>query len=330
MAIAVLGAFGVGGCTAVFAVGADVARPATVPLRVFPRIVVVAEATPESDRLGSRLVTHLEAGRSTVERASAGLTERQLAEGTLPPGTAVVVVHAILTQRDRSIIARRQTLECGPLGCQSSRRNRIEATTVVTGHAVLTVFDGSSGRNLQRETVTTEEVGRDALGMRLRVFEQLVTLTGELVDQRTEHVTIELLPSESEGVRAALLAIEHGEWPRGRALLEAVAASSAFAMLPPEERALVLYDLGQAHRFDESVPADVRFARASESLRAALLLDPQTRFANALDELGAHRRSRQLLLAQREAESHNFRLAQEDGSEPIPSAPSSYRRRDRP
>ncbi len=321
--LAAYGAACATGCSNVITVRAEVLRPARVPLRVFPRIVVVPSDDAASQRLGQRLIAHLQTGRSIVERASESRSERMLSRGSLPRGTVVVRVRAVLTESERSVVTRRQTIECGPLGCWDEHRDRIEAVVLIEGHVVLTVLDGPSGRSLQRQVVSAEEVGRDVLGMRLRVFERLVTSTAELVDQRTELVDIELLPVESRAVHAALDAIQSGAWARGRSLLELVVRSSAFTSWTAEQRALVHYDLGQAHRFDPSVPPDVRFERASESLGAAVRLDPQRRFAEALEALETQRRSQNLVIEQRDAASHNFRIASEDDG--IPPPPASYR-----
>src|SRR5690606_33528910 len=151
---------------------------------------------------------------------------------------------------------------------------------------------------LQREVLTEEEVGEDVLGMRLRVVERLVTRAQRLIDQRTESVEVHLEEVEAEEVVAALERIRVGDWTRGREALERYVEGAGFAAQPDEVRARVLYDLGQARRFDTTIEAERRFARAGEAMRAAVRLRPQSRYATALAELAAHRRSRAMVLEQ--------------------------------
>lgn len=310
------------GCSSALTVRGDVVRPARVPVRAFPRILVVSDGTPEGETVADAVARHLASGRSRVQRLPpAEVTARRDAD-RIPRATVVVRTAVELVRRDRPEWARRRELDCGPLGCIESQRPYVRDVPVLTGRLTVTVADGPSGRSLQREAVEEQQSGVDLLGMRLRVLERLSERARELVDQRTERVVVELHPVEHPAVRAALALIREGEWTAGRRRLERFTESEAFAALPVDRRALVLYDLGQSLRFDTSLPPDQRFDRAAQALRAAVRLVPEPRYANALGELRSHRRSRAMVREQQEAMAHNFRLGQ-PGPE-VPEPPAHY------
>ena len=108
-------------------------------------------------------------------------------------------------------------------------------------------------------------------------------------------------------------------------MLERFVGSTSFEALRSEERALVLYDLGQICRFDRSLPADERFRRSAGALRRAVRLDPEIRYANALAELEAHRQSRALVHEKDDAMAHNFRIAKDPTGASVPDPPATYR-----
>lgn len=314
----------VGGCSTSMTVRGRVVHPAQVPVRVFPRILVIASDGAESEPLAAAIAAHLEGDGSLVRRGTAAEARALRERGELARGTILLHVDAALRDERRAGWTRSNRLECGPLGCVESTRPVMRYVPAVAGHAALTVFDGRTGRRLQRETVDAEEAGGDPMGMRLQVLGRLTERAIEMLDQRAEDVAIELHPTEAPEVQAALHAIRDGRWTHGRDLLEQYVGSEDFGALPDEERARVLYDLSQAHRFDPSVPVDVRFERASEALHAAVQLHPQDRYASALTELAAHRRARELVQAQEQARHHNFRVGRTD-RDPVPEPPASYR-----
>lgn len=318
LALALTSACG-GGLT----VAGTVVRPAAVPLRAFPHILVVRGSGEESREVAEQLAAHLGGSRSEVRTPTAEEVAALRERGALRPGTVVVAVDAELFQEDRPTWGRRDMMDCGPVGCVETQRPAMQSTPVVIGRVRLTVTDGPSGRALQREDLVEEEVGPDVLGSRLRVLERLGERTTSLVDQRAEPVRVELLHVDAPEVRRALELIARGQWAHGASALQAFAESTAMDALPPDARARVLYDLGQARRFDPSLPPEERDARASEALRAAVRTVPDARYAAAIVELSAHRRSRALVRAQEEARTHNFRLASDAGA--VPEPPASYR-----
>ncbi|MBX3271543.1 MAG: hypothetical protein KF729_14855 [Sandaracinaceae bacterium] len=311
------------GCGGGLRVGGEIDRPARMPVRAFAHIVVVADESEASRAIAERLIEHLRGGDSRVELRSGAELEALRAAGRVARGTIALGVEATLLEEARRAWSRRPILECGAFGCLDTPHPRVVELGAVRGHLTLTVADGPSGRPLQREELAAEEEGTDPLGMRLRILERLSTDATRLVDAQRETVDVELLAVDVREVRDALDAIGAGLWDRGAAALDRFVASPAFGALGAEARARVLYDLGQARRFDPSLPPDERHARAAEALRAAIRLDPRPRFSRALDDVAADRRSGSLLRAQREARAHNFRLAR--GEDPVPEPPATYR-----
>lgn len=315
-----------GGCSGALSVRGEIVQPARVPVRAFPRILVTADDAPEAARLADAMARHLAVGRSAVRRLAPTEVDAMRSAGRLHRATGLVHVSLTMSRRDRPAWMRRDTLDCGPLGCIESRRPYVEDVPVVRVELVLTVRDARSGRLLQRERVEEEESGMDVLGMRLRVLERVEESALALLDQRPEPVTVELHPVDAPAVRAALAHIAEGSWSEGRARLERFVRSDAFEALPAAQRAVVLYDLGLARRFDATIPAARRFEAAARALRAAIRLVPEPRFASALAELEAHRRSRALVREQQEATAHNFSLARADETEAgLPAPPPAYR-----
>ena len=316
------------GCAQVVNIPLRLTRAAQVPVRAFPRVLVVADPTDESAQVAAHLVAHLGGGRSRVREVSRRRARELVRTGTLRPGTILVHVRAELISSERPTVVRRRELECGPLGCVDRQRSRFEAVPVLTGYARLTVVDGVTGRRLQREEVSASETSDDPMGMRLRVLERLLSLTAELVDPQVELQPVELLPTELPEVQAAVRELRGGHATRARRRLTRLVRSDHFSALPLEVRAQVLFDLGQAHRLDVGVPAALRFRRSHEALRAAVRLVPEPRFARALDQLESQRRSRAEVLAQERATAHNYGIARdaaEGRDRSVPNAPTGYR-----
>ncbi len=312
-----------GGCTPAVTVRGAVLQPARVPIRAFPTILVVTNADPDTETLADAVARHLEGGDSTVRRLREVELDDLRDAGQVARATAVVRLRVTVTTREQARWDRRSELSCGPGGCIQRARSVVAGVPIVVGDVALDVIDGPSGRVLQRERLLAEESGPDDVAARLRVAERLVERVGELVDQRTEQVAVQLLPLEEPAVREALQTIAEGRWGAGRRQLERFVAGPAFASLPPRDQARALYDLGQARRFDRSLPAETRFDRAAEALRRAVRLTPEPRFAEALAQLDDHRRSRAMVAEQRAATAHNFALAAREREAPTP--PPSYR-----
>lgn len=313
VAVAVL----VAGCAGALTARGQVVQPAQVPVRAFPKIVVIASEEPESAELASTIAQHLARGRSVVDRLERAELDRLREAGGIERATVIIDVRALVTRGDRPELAQGERLDCGPNGCMDWRRT--ESTPVIRADVRLSVADGPSGRTLQEVELSEEESGVDAVAVRLRVLARVAERTLALLDQRVEEVRVHLYPIDHPTVRGALASMRDGRWEEGRRALESFVRTRTFRALPTDQRAFVLYDLGQARRFDVSVPADQRFDAADRALRAAVRLVPQPLFARAVAELEAHRRNRDMVRVQQEAMAHNFGLSPSAEAPPAPS-----------
>lgn len=316
-------------CSGAVTVNARVVTPAAVPLRAFPRIWVAAGVLATDGVLADRLAAHLRVGaRSAVKRVSIDRLERPRHAGEIPQATVIVLLESDFDETTRTEWTTRPETVCGPLGCYTTQRPYSYDVPTVVGQLVLTVYDGPSGRVLQRLTVRSRSAGAGYEDLQTRVVENLARRLLQLVDQRARVVEVDLWPVAVARVRAAVAKIAAGQWRQGRLLLERFARTTEMHRLEPEDRARVLYDIAQARRFDESFEQSpvTRLERAERVLRHALELDPEEgRYARALAEIAEQRRDEALLREQRDAAEHNFRL----GAPPppgVPDAPPSYRR----
>lgn len=303
----------------------EVVQPAQVPVRAFPRILVTSTDDAESREIALSVARHLALGRSAVDRVDRAAIATLRAEGQIERATVVIEVSTTLSQHATAGWTRSEGVDCGPVGCLDSPRRRVREVPVLRARLIVTVQDGPTGRALQRVELSEEESGADPLAMRLRVLERLAAQALALVDQRIEQVPVHLYPVDVPDVRAALDAVRAGRWAEGRRILEEFVDADDFDALPREQRALVLYDLGQARRFDATLPAERRFRAAGRALRAAVRLVPAPLYARALADLEQHRQSRAMVREQQEAMAHNFGL--EVGSDRgSPAPPPRYRR----
>lgn len=312
----------VAGCGGAVTVQGEVVQPAQVPVRAFPRILVTAPNDPESQDLALAVARHLALGRSTVDQLEPGAIRELREAGRIERTTAVVELRTTLVRRDQPGWSRSDGLDCGPVGCVEATRTTVRDVPVLQGQVYVKVADGPSGRSLQEVAISEEESGGDVLGMRLRVLERLAQRTLAMLDQRIERVPVHLYPVAHAGVQRALDAVREGRWSEGRRRLEELVRSEAFRELPADQRALVLYDLGQTRRFDAGLPADVRFPSAMRALTAAVRLVPHPLYAQAIADLEQHRRSREMVREQQEAMAHNFALSRPTDT---PEPPERYR-----
>lgn len=300
----------------------EVLQPAQVPVRAFPHILVTAPADAESQELARAVARHLALGRSEVEQLAPEAIEAARDDGRIERTTVVVELQSTLSRVDQPAWAQSDGLDCGPVGCMDPGHSGMRDVPVLTGNVLVIVWEGASGRALQRVEIAEEESGGDLMGMRLRVLERLVQRTLALLDQRIELVPVHLYPVAHAEVQRALDAVRAGRWGEGRRHLEALVRSPGFRALPADQRALVLYDLGQTRRFDATVPAEQRFAGAMRALRAAVRLVPHPLYAQAIADLERHRRSREMVREQQEAMAHNFALSRPPDT---PEPPARYR-----
>lgn len=308
-------------------VRAEVPLPPEVPVRAFPEIVVVVEGHGESAEIADALARHLAASArsSRIER----LDEIALGNRSLGPAAIVIRIDVRVLESLRPTWVTRPQTVCGPWGCTTQDRTTMSDVAVVDAEVVLEVSEGRSGRVLQELRLREREENADVIGMRLRAIARLRARVIAAVEPRSIVLDVEFEPVDDAEVRAALEAIRAGHPGQARRALERVLEHDGFASRDVEERAKILFDLGQARRLEARAEASLsaqeraqRIEEAAGAIRAAIRLDPRAPYARALEQIEAEREAAERMRALEEAALHNFAL---DRGEPtVPAPPSAY------
>ncbi|MEM6961549.1 MAG: hypothetical protein AAF550_07390, partial [Myxococcota bacterium] len=323
-----LGMHATAGCSRPVLSHGVVVYPAAVPARAFPLIVVLLGEGSEATALSRSLAEHLsEGGESEVRLMSADELSSARQQGLLHPSTVVLAAELRVREHSRPTWTTMPETVCGPVGCFTERRTRLQDLPEVLGSVTILVTDGATAEELQRVTIRAQQEGRDGYSMRRRVLEELDRDARTLFDPKTLRVEVPLLEVDHPDMSAAIEAIRGGNWKEGRLCLERQISEDSFASLSHPDQARVLYTLAQARRFDPS-PAQVklRFDAAEAAVTAAIRLDPRSEYAEALEELRRHRMQVETLEAQRAAAAHNFSIV--PGAERptgVPTPPPGYR-----
>jgi len=321
-ALVLAGAFA--GCVGPTVV-ATVPTPALVPLRTFPVIVLAPGPRSAERRIGEALARHLRGDGREVRLVDQASIEAMRQRGELPPASVVVGLEVEELRASRTRLGNRPETVCGPAGCYTRGRPDSYQVPTLRMRARLTVFEGPTGRPLQRLGVEAQEEGRSYARMRDRAVQQLLGRLRTMVDPHVERVSVRLRSVDLPAVEPALEEMRRGRWHRARRRLEALVRSEGFGRLGARERARVWYDLGVARRFDPETFArdpERHFRAAETALRRALRLDPDPAYDRALADLLAHRERARLLRAQQQAAEHNFRLG--PAAPPMPLPPPGY------
>jgi hypothetical protein len=310
------------GCAGVTRVGAAVAHPAQIPIRAFPRVVLVPGLGPHDREIADALALHLmSSGLSDVRVQASALLEDV---GIEAPGTAVVQLSIALSTVGRTDWVNRPDTVCGAFGCYQTTRTYPVYMPVTDARMTVVVRDGHTGRTLQEAVITARCSSASQTQMERSILHDLADRLGEAVDVRDEPVRVELLDLDDETVERAIALLRRGAWHEGREVLEGFIASGQVAALDREERARAYYDLGLARRFDPTTMDDPErhFALARAALDKALELDArEDRYAAALSALDAHREQARIVREQALALEHNRSLADARAAVgPIPAA----------
>lgn len=313
------------GCGAGTTVSGTLVHPATVPVRSFPRIWIAGGHLDHEVGLLDALAAHLRGGRAEVRRVELDALEPMRVARRIPAATVVVIVDVRVREGSRSEWASRPETVCGPVGCYTQQRSYVYELPTLAVAATLTVYDGPTAQVQQRVTVRANEEGRDYESMREIAMREIREKLVRMVDQRREEIDVVLLSVDVPEVERAIETIDAGDWTTGRRMLEEAWRSPAVRALDAEDRARVLYDIGQARRFDPATLDDpeAHFAAAERALRAAVRLDPRERYGNAIEALERHRRQVMVARAQERAAEHNYRLMRERAPA-TPEPPPSY------
>jgi hypothetical protein len=316
------------GCASYRTARGEIAHPAAIPLRSFPRIWLARGHLPEETAFVEGLAAHLATlGDAAVRIVDIDELEPARVAGNIPPATVVVLSAIDFREGTETRWTSRPQTTCGAIGCYTTRRSYAYDVPTLRAQLSLTVYDGPTAHVEQRVHLPAREEGREYATMRRRAVTALLDKTKTLVEQRHEIVDVHLYEVDVESVRDAISVLEAGDWTRGRAMLERAVKTQEVRALPREERARAIFDLGQARRFDPSTQGDLgrHFAAAERALAFALRLHPTSTYERALLDLRAHRHSVELARAQEEAAEHNYRVG-----EGIPEPPPAYGDRNPP
>ena len=316
--------------TAIVACGnvvtATVYYPAALPLRTFPHVVVSCGQNRDEAFLARHLVAHLFREGSSRQCMPHERVEFLWEQNEASDVRVLVVLDLSIQDHVRTVFENRSSVACSTVGCYT-RSDETRDFHVVDATLRISVYDGLSAQSRQQLHLQAREEGYNYAPLRSLVLHRLVEKVLRLVDARAERVSVRILHSDHSVVNRAVDFAQQGQWRDARITLQRFVATPEFRGLSASEKALILYDLALAWRFDTSMENDLsaRFAIADELLRRALRLDPQPLFAEALDDLGRHRTQLLLLQEQQRATEHNFQLLhQSNPQERIPSPPSEY------
>ncbi|AKF06515.1 hypothetical protein [Sandaracinus amylolyticus] len=316
------------GCGGSLQVRATVETPPELPIRVFPEVAIVHGTAPEDFDVADALAHHLAASARDglrVEHVDEDGLERRRANGSFGPASAIIRVDTHVVETARPSFLSRPDTVCTTWGCNTVRRSVVEDLPVVVGRVMLRVSEARTDRLLQELTIEEREEGSDPLSMRMRIVERLRRRVIGAVDPGERQLDVELVDVDDAEVRAALQAVREGHPREALATLERVVSRRTFEQRSDEQRARVMFDLGQARRLAARASGepdvDSRLEVAERTIRDALMLHPEATFARALTQLREERAARERMRAHRAAASHNFAL---DRGPAVPPAPPGY------
>lgn len=314
------------GCGGVTHLQADVVVPAHVPLRIYPRVLLVATADADTLLLSAALEEQVARdGLVRVERVEPVLLADLLAAGQVAPHTAVVELELELVEMTRERVTRRPETVCDSAGCYARERPASYFVPRVEGVLRFRVREAAGGPPLAEMALRAAAEARPPDSLRESVRAELTGLLLGLIEARVERERVVLLGVDGaprDGVAEAIALARTGRWSAARRLLEELV--ERFSELPPQEHARLLHDLALARRFDPSTLAsdpEAHFRAAMRPLRRAIALDPRGRYREALERLVAHRELvRQRAMQERAAEENHAMEASVPGAPPPPPA----------
>lgn len=323
--LSLMGVTWLAGCGGATTVSGAVVHPAEIPVRSFPRVWIAGGHLGYELELLEALNVHLGGGRADVRRVELDDLEPMRVNGRIPPATVVLILDVRMEEGTRPEWTTRPETVCGPMGCYTSNRSVVYEVPTLEATAILTVYDGPTARIQQRARTRSRHEGRDYPVMRDRAVRVLKEKLLAMVDQRREEVDVDLLEVDVPDVERAIAVIDEGNWSEGRRILDASWDTPAVQALDDEDKARVLYDIGQARRFDPSTLGDhdAHFDAAERAFRAAIRHDREEEvYAEALEALERHRRQVEVVRAQEQAAEHNYRMASPPRG--VPPPPPSY------
>ncbi len=282
--------------------------PARVPVRAFPNIWVVGGETPSEIYLLDRLAVHLAAdGKREIRRVESYELEPARTVGQIDKHTVVVALTTSTQDAESESLQSVPFHYCGYYGCSTDWQFVPVSAVEVVVEAKLSVFDGPSGRVLQKESFSQRAVGEERDALYQSVVEQLAAELERAVDVLRVRPKFSLYKvNKLPAAVAALEKVEAGDWEAGREQLEQ--AKTQLGGQNKETQAKVLFNLGIVRWVAPgpeglSQPAYEAAQRAFVKSREAFAL-PE--LETVMAQLSEARERFQILTEQRKATAHNF------------------------
>jgi hypothetical protein len=312
-------------CAHTFTVEATVARPARVPVHVFPSIWVAGGENQEEVYLLDRVASHLARdARREVRRVEDAELEPARAAGQISWLTAVVRLKVGFRADERSELAAMPMQYCGMFGCSMMTYQTYSTLVpVLHGDATLTVYEGPTARELSRETFTETLDGDRSDEARREITERLADTLMRAVDVSLARERFRVQESGIAQADLGVRALARGQFREARQQLEE--AKKLLGGKKREIQARVWHALGVARLLDKQPkgPSERDFVDAERVLQLAYQLAPSKLRHNTLQDLATWRKQEEALAQQEYAQTHNFGLRTQEAPPPTAPAPSA-------
>lgn len=303
----------ISGCAHSLLVYAPVTLPARVPVQVFPSVWVAGPASQDEGYLLDNIAAQLARdAQREVRRLDAEQLKAARAAGQVPGLTVVLRLSLSLASGTQNYTDMVPIQYCGMFGCSMQYQPYVGVVAQITGSATLSVEEGPTGRELQRERFVVTFAGDDEQLIQEQLFEQLATQLSRAVDIGQTKEPYLLYRSKDPLVERGVELLGQGKWAEGRAQLER--AAKQLGGLDKQTQARVWYDLGIARMIapGKAGLTDRAFADARRALDWADRLAPSELHRRALKRLVESRKRSEILAEQARARQHNFALVRGD------------------
>ena len=285
------------GCGSTFETRATMRRPAPLPVRAFPVVLVSGFEGPWTDLFVSRVVSHLSRDRTGREVRYVPLAQLEALRltGRIPP-PAVVVVGWVAT--DRRFVERNepQTVTvCGVGGCYPQTVWRPTIVQRSIARVRITMFEGPTARAIATRELVEQSAERPSAFASFDSERTVVAALAErvpaLFDQARVEVDVTAVEVDAPGAREGLRLLRAGRFLRAARSLAAFLGQRP--NLERDDLAALHYDLGIAWQYAG------RYRRALAALDRAIELAPdEDRYRIARSQAISDERSARIRAAQ--------------------------------
>lgn len=284
-------------------------RPAAIPARAYPVVVIAAADEGASRDAVDAIAAHLAGGRTRVARARHEELFEAARRETGPTLALLVTVHVGEAVETR--IPDVPSVRCAPGAiCYGYPERGALDVRVQIAQLVVTALDPGTEAELGHAAVFEEESEPTPTTAQLAALARVRDAALRLFDVHEELLDVALDDPQDPLAREAIDRALRGDVAGARQALEARLAAPDLA---PTARAPITFDLGQLTRLDvdgnapDPVAAEIaRFDAAEQLIVAALRLAPEERYERALAQLRDERAARADVREQARATAVNF------------------------